>query len=70
MPKPRRIAQRKRAKQKEIEIPDYLKRISVKKLFKKPGLKNHYDQRDATPYNCSLLARGEADDNGGGMIYK
>ena len=70
MPKPRRISQRKRAKQKELEKPDYLQRLSAKKLFKGLGLKNHYDQSDATPYNCSLLEKGEADYDGGGMIYK
>lgn len=70
MPKPRRKAQRQRAKERELEKPEYLQKVSEKKLFSQPDLKINFDHRDATPFNCSLLARGLADEQGGGMIYK
>lgn len=68
MPKPRRIAQRKRAKHKQQEIPDYLRKVSNKKLHKGLDIKNSFGHFDPTPYNCSLYARGLADDQGGGMV--
>ena len=70
MPKPRRKSQRRRAKEKEFQKPEYQKRVPEEKLFTQPGLRNHFDHLDATPFNCSLLAKGLADEQGGGMVYK